>query len=103
MSDTATNQLTPEQQARADRINSKIAELTALEGKWFANNDGRGLPVKVVKYAGIFKDGDGGLVYTLTVESTGHARWNPPASDFLKNFHEVTAPAVAKTTTQEPI
>lgn len=82
------------------RINARIAELKLCEGKTFHRNDGKGLPVKVLKYAGIFiKDSVG--IYTFAVESTGHARWNAPATDFLATHHVVETPEIA--TSDEPI
>jgi hypothetical protein len=70
------------------RINARIAELKLCEGKTFHRNDGKGLPVKVLKYAGIFiKDGVG--IYTLSVEIPGHARWNAPATEFLSEHHAI--------------
>jgi hypothetical protein len=86
--------------AKEARINARIAELTALAGKTFARNDGVGLPVNVLKYAGIFiKDGIG--IYTLAVETPGHAKWNAPATEFLANYHVIETPKTA--TSDEPI
>ncbi len=88
-----TNTPTPDQiaerQKRADIINAKIAELRQFEGKTFERNDGKGLPIKVVRYAGIFQDANRAMVYTFSVETKGHAAWNAPASEFLANHHVV--------------
>ena len=78
-----------ERQKRADAINARVAELKKFEGKTFARNDGKGLPIKVKRYAGIFQNSDGVMVFTFAVESKGHAAWNAPATDFLANHHEI--------------
>jgi len=91
----ATPPKTPEQvaadaerQKRADAINARVAELKKFEGKTFARNDGKGLPVKVEKYAGICVIG-GVATYMFVVEIKGHAVWNEPATAFLENYHVV--------------
>lgn len=89
-----------ERKAREEKINARIAELKTYEGKYFMRKDGVGLPIKVEKYAGIFIK-DGVATYTFTVETTGHARWNPSATDFLAEHDEIKAPA-ATATNDEP-
>ena len=87
--------------AKAAKIEARIAELKQSEGKWYVRKDGKGLPTKVVKYAGIFiKDGVG--IYTFAVETPGHASWNAPATDFLAAHNETSAPA-STATADEPI
>jgi hypothetical protein len=93
-------QLAEQRKAKEAKINARIDELKQCEGKTFVRNDGTGLPVKVLKYAGIYiKDGVG--IYTFSVESSGHAKWNAPATEFLANYRAIDT---AKTeTSNEPI
>ena len=85
---------------KAAKIEARITELKQSEGKWYVRKDGKGLPTKVIKYAGIFvKDGVG--FYTFAVETPGHASWNAPATDFLAAHIETAAPTTA--TQDEPI
>lgn len=87
--------------ALADKIAARVTELKTYEGKTFARNDGSGLPVKVLGYIGILKDGSGGSYYAFTVEIKGHTRWNPPANDFLNQYHVIET-EVQTETNQEP-
>jgi hypothetical protein len=104
MSETAkplsADELAAQRKEKEAKINARIAELKTYEGKTFLANDGKGLPVKVIKYAGIFiKDGVG--IYSFTVEIPGHARWNAAATDFLAAYSVVEAESTATVT--EPI
>lgn len=91
----ATDKLAREAAAKAlaDKIAARIAELKTFEGKTFVRNDGKGLPITVIKYAGIFSWPTGGTYYAFTVEIPGHARWNPSATDFLNEHHVIEVPA----------
>ena len=95
---------TPEEviQARKDKeakINARIAELKLCEGKWFVKNDGSGKPTRVNKYAGIHVV-NGIATYFLSVEVPGHAAGNPPATDFLDEYHLLDPqPATEQTAT----
>lgn len=96
MSETNQSEADAKRKAREEIINARIAELKKSEGKWYARNDGTGLPTLVKKYAGIYiKDGIG--IYTFEVEIPGHAAWKPSATDFLAEHHEVGAPAATET------
>ena len=94
------DQLAEQRKAKEAKINARIEELKQCEGKTFIANDGSGLPVTVLKYAGIYiKDGVG--IYTFSVESNGHAKWNAPATEFLANYRAIETPKTE--TSDEPI
>ena len=88
MSDKTPEQIAAERKEREAKINARIEELKSYEGKTFVRNDGAGLPVKVLKYAGMFLK-EGRMIYTFLAEINGHAVWNPPATDFLENYHVI--------------
>jgi hypothetical protein len=77
---------------REAKINARIEELKSFEGKTFARNDGTGLPVKVLKYAGMFLK-EGRMIYTFEAETPGHAAWKPSATDFLAEYHVIETAA----------
>ena len=78
-------------QAKAN-LDARVAELTALTGKWFVRKDGKGHPIKVEGYAGIGVR-DGVSMHLIQVE-TVDARWTPPATAFLAAHDEIPAPVV---------
>ena len=75
-------ELAAKRKLREDAINARVSELQSCEGKWFARNDGSGLPTLVKKYSGIHVIG-GIATYIFSVEIPGHAAWMPSATDFL--------------------
>ena len=78
-------------QAKAN-LDARVAELTALTGKWFLRSDGKGHPIQIVGYAGIGVR-DGASMHLLQAE-TVDARWTPPATTFLSAHYETPAPKV---------
>ena len=80
-------ELTESQKQMRDVFEARVAEFKTFEGKLFLKNDGTGHPVRVEKYAGVGMK-DGVSIHVFQVE--GHeARWTPPATQFLADYHEV--------------
>ena len=94
-------EIAADRKAKQEKIDARISELRACEGKTYIQNDGQGPLKKVNKYAGIFPK-DGALIYTFEVEIAGHAVWNAPATEFLANHHVVNVEP-ANLTSNEPI
>ena len=101
--------LTAEQQACADAIAARVAELTAMKGKMFVPK-GKTFPVITIDgYGGTrdhqeFKDGRPIKVTShvfFAHDSIGR-RWTPPATQFLSE-HEPAPETATETTTNEPI
>jgi hypothetical protein len=106
MSETAkplsADELAAQRKEKEAKINARIAELKTYEGKTFVRNDGKGLPIIVKKYAGIFVSG-GQSAYVFAVESSGHAAWHAAATDFLENHTAVEAEQLKTANSNEPV
>lgn len=87
--------------AKQDEIkaatDAKAAELRKSEGKFYApNNPNPRYPnqvIEVIKYTGVGTIASGERAHLFYVESRNPGKvWQPPATQFLADHHEVEAP-----------